>query len=242
MKKLLFTLLLAPILFIGCKNEEDTEQDISIQSSAILYCADTLNIAVQAPNDYTIDYNSNYIDVIKKDNSLKVIAKYVGNVDLVIKTNGSQKTCNIDIKGKYNVYLEPLKLFGKTKQEIKDAETRTLYSELDNYLIYNGENHDIVYAAYNFDSTGMKATFSTHEYSSLLIPYQIKERYMPLFYQNSIYYYKSPDEKYLIAVDLSDSDGMVICCLENTQSKSTSYNIDIINAYINYNKKIYANL
>ena len=227
MKKLLFLLLLTPMFFIGCKEEQPEEQetlitDIELQEYASVYCNDSIIIPIKANADYTLEYNPIHISATKGQNNIKIKGIIIGSTDLIIKSNSQSKSCKIDVRGIYNVYKEPLFFFGEIGNYIMNYETRTLLRADEGMLLYEGENSNIYRCIYMLENSYLKSCITTHSLTSVNVPKQLAERYVPITYQDGIYLFASPNGEMGVAVEIT-ADGVVILYMPTPNtSKSTN--------------------
>ena len=108
-------------------------------------------------NDFTWSTSNEKIATISYDGV--VSPKLIGEIEILSKQISSNETFKSQLKiiPVENIFKEPVLLFGKSKQEIKSNETRTLISETTNnynhdILVYKGENNDVEKITYTFST------------------------------------------------------------------------------------------
>ena len=235
MKKTLFILLL-PFIFFGCEKNEENE--IIIQSSATVYCGDTISIPITAPLDYSVEFNNNYINTIKKNNEILIIGKKVGVSNLTLISNDETKNCKIECKGKYNFYQEPYFLFGENKYTVQAHEFRTIYQEQENALFYLGENNNIGMCYYGFQNNSLEGTVTIHPIlSSSNVSKQIIERYLIIGQEENTFYFVSPDSKIIGSIEMN-IDCVTVINMKNPNTKSNNNIINTLKEFSENNKSI----
>lgn len=139
-------------------------------------------------------------------------AKKVGEVEVTATKNGKTSTAKIIIAPYQNFFKEPLMYFGKTKADIKAAESRTLQNETPTALAYKGENSNVTNVGYTFDANGKMNSaiviFPSTTASVNMVSTFYKERYNVLTTDNNIIYLKSLDQPILMGMGVNATLGL----------------------------------
>lgn len=162
-------------LFIGCSSE--SERGSQENESAVMEIA---------PKDQTINSNGYIKYIVKKGSSTinpnqfrwststkaatidefgNLNPKIIGEIKVSAENYSTKEvlTTNLKITPIQNFFKEPVLTFGKTREEIKKAETRTLISEVKDLqghyiLTFKGENSDVEKVTYAFRSVIQNST------------------------------------------------------------------------------------
>ncbi|MGV4413174.1 Ig-like domain-containing protein [Chryseobacterium sp. T1] len=145
------------------------------------------------------------------NNSGLLTANKVGTFQVTATKNGKTTTANVTISPYQNFFKEPIMGFGKTKAEIKAAETRQLQNETATGLAYKGENNDILNIGYTFDSSGKMtsaiAIFPSNTTSVTNTTTYYKERYLVLDNQNGTIMMKDLDNPIFMGMSVNPTLG-----------------------------------
>jgi len=112
---------------------------------------ETLVATIELANatNKTVTWKSSNNNVATVDNNGKVTTLAAGETVITVETasGGFSDECKVIIAP----YREPYLTFGASKTTVKNYETRKLIEENDDYLLYEGENKDVVEVYYLFD-------------------------------------------------------------------------------------------
>ena len=209
MKKVLFLLpLLAALFFVGCSDDE--EGGISLNESAItLYSDDTAHLEA---ND-NVDWLSESEFVASVDANGLVTGNHVGTTNIIASNGSGTSKCTVEVIPRFNTFEEPVVDFGATKEEVKSKESRTMLSEIDDALIYMGENSALNMVIYMFENGRLYASGAavSFAYTSELTNFLL-ERYQVVGEENGMYMFINNDlDKYDMIVSLSvESDYILV--------------------------------
>jgi hypothetical protein len=154
MKKLLpFVILLC----FACSKEKNETFSID-QSDVSLKHDETIQLTTSPPQ--SCSWISNDVTRAKVSQTGLVTAGFVGDTKITAQSaSGSLvDVCNIHITPMSLLYTEPYRLFGASVSTIKSKEKRIIFNESSTSVIYYGENTNVRYVLYTFESTGLTST------------------------------------------------------------------------------------
>lgn len=154
MKKLLFLLL--PLFVCACT---DNEQFVTLSDSEVTMHYDETK-------QLSATYSSEELEAEKfsyksSDPSIVIVSKTgfvsgvsVGTATVTISSSDGKYTdeCVFTIAPKSNLYVEPYTVFGSTVATVKSKETRTLFGETPEALVYTDTNTDVSNVMYSFQN------------------------------------------------------------------------------------------
>lgn len=183
MKKVLFVLLVGilPFVFNSCSEDENT-----------IYI-DNDNIELNFEEEYHLNATSKLpITYWSKDkfhatvsNTGLIIGGRVGNTKISLTNGESNKTVDVTIMPKYNLYDDPFLRFGATKEMVKSKLGNPATSD-DNIFGYESIDKNGSIVMYMFDNNGKLETVMVtlfDEYSGVTarqISGYLEERYIPV--------------------------------------------------------------
>lgn len=175
MKKILFLLAMLPMLvFTACS--DDDENSLSLDKSEIsLYYEDEIKLTASD----NVTWSSEDEFVAKVSSNGVVEGGHIGKT-FIVASNGSETVkCAVEVKPKYNTFVEPALDFGASKADIKAKEKRELISETATGLGYK-DSKDGVAILYMFED-GKMVTAGIglqYKYSDDILDFLL-ERYAP---------------------------------------------------------------
>jgi hypothetical protein len=136
--QLLVTVLLLLTLF-SCKKEDQAPPVLSLKSSSIdLHSGDTNQIVVDGSKSGKFNYSSDNVLIADVDKKGLITANRVGETTIKVDGEGFAGECKLTVIPRYNMYQEPVTLYGISKEELKAKERRTLLHETNDGLVYAG--------------------------------------------------------------------------------------------------------
>lgn len=201
--KILKTLSLLIIIsgFAGCKKAD--EPLVLKTTTAYMTNTQTFKLVVSPGTDGCEFESENELIATVSSTGL-ITAHLVGKTYILVNnpTRGFTAKCVVTVQPEHLMYRDPYLLFGKTKKDIKDYETRYIYLEGDSSLVYIGENSTIAAVFYFLESKAY------HE-SICLIPATnavqfedfIAERYYLLDTNNEFRILMMPDSTALVGIE-----------------------------------------
>ena len=157
MKKPSLILLFSVFVFYSCDKEL---KSIQLDKDKItMHYNETTQLNVScSPSDVevpiTLDWSSENEGIASVDEQGLVAGVKIGETNVIVQTKDKkfESVCKVTIEPISALYKEPIIEFGKNKSYIKEKETRKISVEDSNSIIYEGENSDIEYILYNFES------------------------------------------------------------------------------------------
>lgn len=175
MKKILFLLAMLPMLvFTACS--DDDENSLSLDKSEIsLYYEDEIKL-IASDN---VTWSSEDEFVAKVSSNGIVEGGHVGKTFIVASNGAETVKCAVEVKPKYNTFVEPVLDFGANKADIKAKEKRELISETATGLGYK-DSKDGVAILYTFEDDKMESAGFTlkYKYADDIMDFLL-ERYAP---------------------------------------------------------------
>ncbi|MFI3323323.1 MAG: hypothetical protein SNI45_05360 [Rikenellaceae bacterium] len=142
MKKILL-FICALIFAISCeKNEESWSLN---ETKLTMYSGDTFLLE---PNVDGCTFESESPLVAYVDDSGLITAYTAGQTNIKVYNGSSVLSCSVTVSTLYNYFTEPCVDFGCSTSTVKAYESRALYSESSESLMYTGENSYLNYAMY----------------------------------------------------------------------------------------------
>lgn len=155
MRKICFLLALLPMVLLTSCSEEDKAVKLFLDKSEIsLYYEDEVRLmASDLERNVTWSSENEFVATVSGNGVVE--GRHVGKT-FIIASNGSETArCAVEVKPKYNTFVEPILDFGASKYEIKAKERRVLVSEDDTSLIYE-DSKEGVHVIYMFENGKMK--------------------------------------------------------------------------------------
>ncbi|WP_374330475.1 hypothetical protein [Soonwooa sp.] len=158
------------LLFIGCSSDSErggshenesavmeiTPKDQAINSNGYLKYIIKKGSSTINPNQFRWSTSTKAATIDEFGN---LNPKIIGEVKVSAENYNTKEvlTTNLKINPIENFFKEPILTFGKNREEIKKAETRTLISEVKDFhghyiLTFKGENPDVEKITYAFRS------------------------------------------------------------------------------------------
>jgi len=214
MKKLL--IISAILLFVACEKEAPITLTLA-NSSMMMYNKDKNNIGASTNSTNPITYTTSNKWIASVDATGIVEAGVLGTAEITVSNGISSKKCNVEVKPKFTSLPEPYFNFGATRTQIKsNVLTGKLY-DLSTALVYayNEGNNLTAFNYYYLIGTDGKLMAIGLEFSILSsyatnLSGYITERYIPLSYSGTNFYYINKEQNMAIDVDLTyNSSGTV---------------------------------
>lgn len=199
MKKILF-LLTAALLIAGCSKDEEGKLQLS-DKQVSLYSGETKQITVSE----NAVWGSRSEFVAKVSENGLITGNHVGKTIISATSENGEALCEVEVRAKYNTFMEPVLDFGASKSTIKSKESRQITKDSSDGLGYSGENSAVRGVAYLFSNDKLKsaALAINYPYAEQTANYLI-ERYQVVGENNGLYVFINNDmDKYNMGVTLS---------------------------------------
>ncbi|WP_418671313.1 Ig-like domain-containing protein [Barnesiella intestinihominis] len=176
MKKILFFLAMLPMLvFTACS--DDDENSLSLDKSGIsLYFKDEIKLT--ASDNVTWSSEDDFVAGVSSSGVVE--GRHVGKTFIVASNGAETVKCAVEVKPKYNTFVEPVLDFGSSKADIKVKEKRELRTDNATSLVYM-DNKDGVGVVYTFEDGKMKScglVLLQYKYAEDIMDFLL-ERYAP---------------------------------------------------------------
>lgn len=218
MKKLILILAVA-MLLVGCKKE----QGLILSDSEISMHYDEQKQLTVSFLDEEMEYSvkSSNENVAKIDNNGTVHGVSIGTATITVTSNDGKyiEECKVLIMPYYILYKNLCLNFHCSKQNVKDFETRELERETEIALVYNGEFVYIWQVGYIFENGLNGSVIFIENYLSKELVTFLNERYESLGMDEEYIYYRTYDEKALIALGVSDNFKYLVMYMEFPEEK-----------------------
>lgn len=223
MKKILFLLAVLPMVLLSACSDDD-ENGLSLDKSEIsLYYEDEIKLTASD----NVTWSSEDEFVAKVSSNGVVEGGHVGKT-FIVASNGSETVkCAVEVKPKYNTFVEPVLDFGASKADIKAKEKRELVTDNATSLGYK-DSKDGVAIIYTFKNGKMTAAGIglQYKYSDDILDFLL-ERYAPATMDKDEYIFTfvngmSGRWTMSISVQLSSSTILVAYIPKDATSKSIS--------------------
>lgn len=241
MKNLLI-LLISTLAFYSCEKELES---IQLDKSEITIHYDEnyqLNVSY-SPTDVDIPpvftWYAEDTKVAEVDQNGFVEGVKIGETDINVQTEDGkfQALCKVIIEPISNLYIEPVIEFGKSKSYVENIETRLIYGETTDALVYEGDNYKVKYVMYIFEFNRLTSS------AVLLIDNAMEE--VGTFLSERHDYIGSEDGMLAFRVNanvvavLTDHYelGLVVLYMENSDMKSTSSIYELFDIRLNELRK-----
>jgi hypothetical protein len=163
MNKQITLLFLISITFAACSKKEDAKPTYTISQTAV-----SLNYDKQ--HQYTVKEGSNNVSPstltwTSSDETVGTIsasglfkAKKIGETTIKAEGSGHTVISDITVTPYSTLCIEPDFTFGSSKAIIKGKEKRVLSSEIENSLLYTGENSKLRHVMYVFENNQLSGS------------------------------------------------------------------------------------
>ncbi len=236
------TTLLFGILFSACS--KDDTPSMSINKSEITLTRNQDESIIVTPNASGCLFDSDNILIASVSTEGKVTGITVGTTFITVTNSlqGFTAKCKVAVDPVYNTLKEPYLDFGALKSKVKTNETRTLVSETSTGLIYEGENSNINYIIYLFDSlgnmTGAGVIFPISKMDTIVN--FLAERYVPIGYDDGFGIFMSNDEKMIVGITEYNTSYIMAVYTEKSTTKSSesaieNQMVDLVSNFFNRN-------
>lgn len=226
MKNLLLLIVIAAIIS-SCK-KDDVISSISLNKSEItLQHADSIQLVVTPNIECTWNSGDANVATVSKTGLVKGVR--IGNTKIFANYNSLTVECNVTCTPKSFFYKEPFYYYGQSKSYVKGKETRTLYAENPNSLVYRGENSNITGVLYSFSNDKLESALVGFKDNAGMIKAAefIQERYIYVGLSGTIIIFKDGKGTCLGLSVLPDYDfGYYVLYYPETGKKSTKFDID----------------
>ena len=178
MKNKLLVIALLLVMFAGC-TKDDPEPVLSLNSNSItLFSNGSNQLVVNNATTEKFTYTSDNSLIASVDDNGLITGERVGETTIKVSGTGFNGECKVAIKPLYNTFVEPITTFGISKSEVKAKETRIIYQESDNLIVYTGNVFER-YAVYHFENGKLSSSMIvlSTAYTTELGKY-IAERYV----------------------------------------------------------------
>lgn len=223
MKKVLLFAVMAAV-FSSCSKDDEPSKSIKLDSPKMSLNVDDskkLTVTLNGVESSTIKWDTSNDFVADVDANGNVEAEHVGTATVYVASENLIDSCQIEVVGKYNTFVEPYVKIGATKSEIKALEKRSLKSEESDQLIYNDSNSKVDLIMYSFENgklTGAGAVLKLYVADATELGKFYRERYDYIGEKDDILMLTNGD----VAVGIKvQSTGIMIVYIKDTISKTT---------------------
>lgn len=220
-KFLLFAFIV--LMVVSCK-KDDPKPSYSLSKNELTLFKDGTNqLEITGATTEVFTYTSKNDLIASVDEKGMITGERVGETSINVSCNGYIDSCIVSIMPKYRTFEEPITSFGISKSEVKAKETRKLYTEGEDIIIYEGSILE-EYVSYFFDDGKLtvSAVILDSKYSSVLGGY-LAERYL-MASVSPIFGY-SVDNKFMVGATLEDVQNSLswwVAYVPHDSNKSTS--------------------
>jgi len=216
---------------IGCKKAED---GLSLNATETTLQKDqTFNLIV-SPNASDCVFESENDNIAEVSSSGVITANLVGETNITVSNaaKGFTAKLKVTVTPEYNMYREPYLVFGKPKSDIKAYETRAMFQEDDVSISYLGENSNILFFLYSFETSAYSSSgcLIPSTQANLLGKY-LAERYVYLGTTDDIIAMLTTDGKTYVATQLFSLTEIMVGYFPKTTSKNnmdSKTNLDLV--------------
>jgi len=224
--------VLATLMIAGCKKKEEDEkvvkfekESISIYSHMIDKDSADIKILNEGNLKYTIDYDSRYLVVKDNQTYITIMGKCISDdiKDITLTDeNGKKSVLKVEIKPKYKLYQEPYVELGQSMEFIKNIEKRTLKTETDKVLLFEGENLFIEGVYYSFEDNKLRSILTVHpagaykQVSSFIV-----ERYVPVYINGTDMLLYSAQADIAVLVSYNNSANKIVVTYAKKDKESS---------------------
>ncbi len=138
-------------------------------------------------------------------------ANRIGETTIKIVGDGINLSAKVTVEPYQNLFAEPVINFNGTKQDIKNAEKRSLSTETATALLYTGENSNIEEVFYSFGSNGrLNGAISLFPMNISLaekIAVFYIERYEYIGTSDNVFYFRDQQRGVAVGLDINQGVG-----------------------------------
>lgn len=210
MKKLFFIAFIT-LITLGCSKNDDNSQLLNVTTEELnLFVNEYLTIS--ASSSEKISYASENPLIAKVDDNGKVTAILVGETNIKVTDGKNTKSVKVIVSPRNTLFFEPILVTSKEEFIEKYRKSGGEFSELTNAVAYLFDKKTEKTYAYMFlDLTSQVVLYVpvTSYHSITRITDWVKERYIGVTKDENTYYFSSPDEKMILALEYSTSNNVV---------------------------------
>ena len=217
MKKFLPLLIL---VCIACTKEEKEHFTID-QDNVSLQHDGTIQLTTTPSQTCTWTSDNETIATVSE--SGLVTGVFIGDTKIRAQTSTGNliDVCNVHITPRSTLYTEPFFIYGSSISMIKSKEKRSLYNEDSESLIYNGENLNVRYVLYLFETTGLTSADVLLENTASVATETVtflEERYSLLGFTDEVIMYQNSDGS-IAAINVDDTLGLNVMYFKPTSER-----------------------
>lgn len=204
----LFVLFLASTITLSC-SKDGTEPSATLNQSEVNLNYDGEFQFVVSKGNESVDFStltasSSNEFVGRINNSGMFEANKVGETTIKIMGDGISLEATVTVTPYHELFDEPIIDFTANKTTIRDSENRKFVQEVDEFLIFEGENSRINNVVYLFGANGrLRSAMSLYPTTSSLvenIAVFYLERYDYLGQEDDIFVFRSEDKSILVGL------------------------------------------
>lgn len=182
---LVLCIIISLMMFASC----DKEHYITLsQSSTTMYHGQTQQVPAQCKDPINYSSNNEYVAIVSP--SGMITAQYVGQAVIRLTSTNDNKTYNVKVAPKYNLYPEPNITFGETKSSVI-SKYGNPDGQTSNTIVYSNYSTKALYLIVSFDANNRVKYYGvvvSKDYTTELSNF-LSERYKYVSYSDGVYLY-----------------------------------------------------
>lgn len=245
-----FSILLTVFAFLisSCSKDNPEPEAALNQTDITLHYDETFQLVVKKGDEnvafskLTVSVSNEHVGEVKPTGLFE--AKRVGETTITITGQGISLTAKVTVKPYHTLFSDPYLIFGNSKANVKGFEKRTLEVEIQDALLYKGENANIRNVMYTFDSGKLFSTFVLFTSTSFIetTATYYKERFEFLGTESSEIYFIDRESKVAVVLSYNNSLGFNAAYFDASSISMSAFNkinkedlVEIYNSFKNNN-------
>lgn len=236
----LIIILFYVALACSCSKSEDvfvTSIELNQHDITVDYDASEKLTAVISPSGTVppkMNWSSSKPEIASVDTLGKVKGLRVGESTIMVMSadRTMSDTCHVTVKATNFLYKEPVGEFGMSITQIKQKETRSLFSEDEEGIVYEGENASVLYIMYLFEDGKFNSCgiiLKEDSYTATQASLFLKQRYEYIGQESNVFYFKG--EKVNIGLTQNATLGLVVLYLPLSSTGGRLANTNYIDRF-----------
>lgn len=160
-----FSIILTVFAFLisSCSKDSPEPEAVLNQSDVTLHYDEDFQFVVTKGDEsvafstLTVSVSNEHVGEVTSTGLFE--AKRVGETTINITGQGISLTAKVTVKPYHTLFSDPYLNFGDSKASVKGFEKRNLEAEIQDALLYKGENANIRNVMYTFDSGELFSTY-----------------------------------------------------------------------------------
>lgn len=153
MKNVLFLLILAAVVTLGCKKDEQIEITLRVETENVQLDVDQTHRVVIIEGSSTPSFKCNNLFVAEVDNNGLIEALRVGEAKITVTSLDGSATVNLVVSPRHTYWRDPVLSWGKSKSFIIE-KWGVPTEQTEKALLYEDENSNIIAYMYLFNDNG----------------------------------------------------------------------------------------